>query len=147
MPTDKATLLALRERVAAVTDGAWSIPNMALARDIAAALDDPWSGDEEGQFGGYGIMPARVRYPSSIDAALGLMERKLVLWNYDIEMHYRKYMDDDPPDCWASLYRVYPKDSDLPDSPDMSRGVAPTAPLAILLALFDALLAQPEAGT
>ncbi len=54
-----------------------------LDREIARALDDPWSPDEDGHFGGYDLMPRRVHYTRSIDAAASLIRRKLAGWSWE----------------------------------------------------------------
>jgi hypothetical protein len=50
-------------------------PDSNLDREIATACGIAWSSDEEGQFGGYDIMPRRVRFTASIDAALLLVPK------------------------------------------------------------------------
>lgn len=44
-----------------------------LDREIAEVCGIKWSSDEEGQFGGYGLMPRRVWFTQSIDAAIQLV--------------------------------------------------------------------------
>lgn len=48
-------------------------PDREVDAEIARACGIAWSSDEYGQFGGYGIMPARVRFTASVDAALTLV--------------------------------------------------------------------------
>ena len=80
-----------------------------------------------------GLMPNGDRYTASIDAAIALVERMLPLHSIQIDHECRKrtsiYKDDgfamcSKPSSWLSY------------------ADAPTAPLAILLALFRALDAQ-----
>lgn len=45
----------------------------ALDREIAAACKIEWSPDEDGNFGGYNILPRRCWFTRSLDAALTLV--------------------------------------------------------------------------
>lgn len=47
-------------------------PDRALDAEIAKVCGVQWSSDEDGNFGGYGIMPRRVRFTESLDSALSI---------------------------------------------------------------------------
>lgn len=59
-------------------------PAEAIDKEVCALLDIGWSPDEDGQFGGYGIMPDRVRFTSSIDATVSLIEKALPGWRWTV---------------------------------------------------------------
>ena len=44
-----------------------------LDRELATLCNAAWSPDEDGQFGGYNILPRRCRFTRSLDAALTLV--------------------------------------------------------------------------
>lgn len=122
---DEETIPALLDRGRAATG-----PDTKLDRDIATALNDPWSNDEEGNFGGYDLMPQRVAYTASIDAAVALSGRKLPGWVFDMgNSVYGQHHD-------RSWCRIYPRN-------EQHRGTgnqdAATLPLAIVCALLVAL--------
>lgn len=48
-------------------------PHIELDNQICRALEIKWSADEDGNFGGYGIMPRRCGFTESFDAALSLV--------------------------------------------------------------------------
>lgn len=52
-----------------------------LDKLIARACCIQWSPDEDGQFGGYGIMPRRVRFTTSIEAAFTLVPADASSWD------------------------------------------------------------------
>lgn len=58
----------LIQRLEAATEG-----NEAFDRAIAKECGVAWSSDEDGQFGGYGILPRRCWFTRSLDAALTLV--------------------------------------------------------------------------
>lgn len=60
-------LIARLEKARAGSDG--------LDRAIATALKRRWSADEDGQFGGYDLLPQRCWYTRSVDAALTLVPK------------------------------------------------------------------------
>ena len=62
------TLAALIAKLEAAPEG-----SDALDREIATVCGIEWSPDEDGQFGGYNILPRRCRFTSSLDAALTLV--------------------------------------------------------------------------
>lgn len=51
-------------------------PSRRADEDICRVWGISWSNDEEGQFGGYNIMPKRVAYTRSLDAAVQLVALK-----------------------------------------------------------------------
>lgn len=63
--------MTLQELIAALEEAADG--SDALDRAIAKACNIPWSSDEGGQFGGYGLLPSRVWFTRSLDAALTLL--------------------------------------------------------------------------
>lgn len=66
--TDTAQLERIVERLQRAAG-----PDRDIDAAICKACNIPWSSDEEGNFGGYGIMPRRVKFTSSIDAARTLV--------------------------------------------------------------------------
>lgn len=63
--TDLDDLIA---RLEAATEGSDE-----LDREIATACGIAWSPDEDGNFGGYNILPRRCKFSRSLDAALTLV--------------------------------------------------------------------------
>jgi hypothetical protein len=63
-----ASLALLIEQLEKVSEG-FSL----LDKAIATACNVPWSPDEDGNFGGYGILPRRCHFTRSLDAALTLV--------------------------------------------------------------------------
>ncbi len=76
-----------------------------LDRAIAIAANIPWSSDEGGQFGGYGLLPHRVWFSRSLDAAMTLVPEGWVMANLWLavnvkdwpwyEATLRRYIDED----------------------------------------------------
>lgn len=58
-------------------------PDRQLDRDIATALKISWSSDEDGNFGGYNIMPRRCHFTESVDAAITLVPEG---WGWSIRV-------------------------------------------------------------
>ena len=63
-----ARMDSLISKLEAATEG-----SDALDREIAAACKIEWSPDEDGNFGGYNILPKRCWFSRSLDAALTLV--------------------------------------------------------------------------
>jgi hypothetical protein len=68
---------ALIDRLRAATAG-----DGALDRDFAAACGIAWSPDEDGQFGGYGLLPRRCHFTRSLSAVARVVPPHL-LWTVE----------------------------------------------------------------
>jgi len=91
-----------------------------LDREIAMVCDIKWSPEEDGNFGGYDLLPRRCYFTSSLDAALTLVPEGL-----HEEIKRAKHRKGWRVNLW--------NDHGLGQSAD-----APTAPLAICIAALRA---------
>lgn len=66
------TLLELADRVEKL-----SAADRLVDAEIAHECGIKWSSDEDGNFGGYMIMPRRVHFTSSLDAAMTLVPKEM----------------------------------------------------------------------
>lgn len=120
--TDRKTLEALLKRVEEAGGGSRD-----LDRDIWQAFDAAAAGAPHGE------MPGTF-YTSSIDAALALVERVLPGWTYALDNAGRTFHCELNSNTGRFLLQG-----------DIERHAsAPAAPLAILIAMLHALIAQTE---
>jgi hypothetical protein len=77
-------------------------PDRELDRAIAAACCITWSADEDGNFGGYGLMPRRVHFTGSLDAAMTLLP-STQNWSLETDPmgHYFKTWTFEPQKIWG----------------------------------------------
>lgn len=69
-PTETTKFADLIARLEAADEG-----SDLLDRAIAAPFGVEWSADEDGNFGGYGSVPQRIRFTSNTDAAMMLVPK------------------------------------------------------------------------
>ena len=93
----------------------------ALDREIAAIAGVKWSSDEDGNFGGYNILPRRCHFSRSRDAMLPRAER--LLWSIQSDVN----------GTWNVSAMVR-------ETGHAFIGIAPTEPLARRIAELKALV-------
>lgn len=110
---------ALIERLAALQVG-----NEAVDREVLAACNVSWSSDEDGQFGGYGLLPIRRRVTRSWDAALLLLPEGTNCHGYELS---------------PSGVEAFVSRNCVPDGHWLSVGQHPTSPaIALCIAVLKA---------
>lgn len=108
-------------------------PSDALDRAIAAACKIRWSSDEDGQFGGYNLLPRRVWFTRSLDAAVTLVPEKWTAWELRSHAARTRYS--------ADLSRLTECDA---SQEDWAHGRASTPALALCAAALRARAALLE---